>query len=855
SCARENLQRVEVPETDNSETPLIAEETSTYINVLLDDELTSLVEDQLASGVLRTKSEALNSVTAELGVESMERLFPFAGEYEPRTRREGLHRWYRVKLPEETPVTKAVKSFSAIQGIQHVEQPLPVKLQTNDPYWANNHWGLHNTSHEGIDVNCEPVWERFTSGDPSVVVAVLDGGIQLDHPDLAWNCLESGHYNYVQRNNEIVPHFHGTHVAGTIGAVSNNGVGVAGIAGGDYAKSKRGISLLSMQCFQEYGNYTKSGSFETAMKDAADKGAIISQNSWGYDVDSNQDGYIDSDEYADAKYLFENVKYYSIASAVDYFVKYAGCDNEGNQLPDSPMKGGLVVFAAGNDGIEYGAPGCLESVVAVGAITSSGSRASFSNYGDWVDICAPGTNIISTYPGSSYEYLQGTSMACPHVSGVAALIVSYFGGQGFTCEDLRKRLLEGGKEIAPSTGSKPIGPLVDAYGSFMSGEAAIPPKVEDFTLTPQGHNVKLNFDGNKAYGYLVLAAPARKTILNADLAQPSGKDLITGTIIVGDPEHYNDPQEYVLSGLTPDSDYYVAIAAFSYNRNFSDLSELKTVHTNVNQKPVIEAGQEGKFVFRNYQTVDIPFTISDPDGDPITVDFQTDGRASFTQDEEGLWHFKLACQMITGPASFKSSLVVTDEFGGKSSLSMPYNVLANVAPVLSKEFSGIILNKSGQSIEFDLDKYFSDEDGESLTYHYSGYDKAALDVELDGSKLTVRSKSNKLALSEIRVSAYDNLGAVARADIPCIIRPEGETVSLLEGQVVSDQLTIMTGTEPEKVKVRIVSVSGAVVYSTEGKYSAFDPLSIDISSLAPGIYTVIVTDASGKETKYTIVKR
>ena len=84
SCARENPGRF-VPASEQSETQVIAEETPTFINVLLDDELTSLVEDQLASGILRTKSDALNSITEELGVESMVRLFPFAGEFEPRT--------------------------------------------------------------------------------------------------------------------------------------------------------------------------------------------------------------------------------------------------------------------------------------------------------------------------------------------------------------------------------------------------------------------------------------------------------------------------------------------------------------------------------------------------------------------------------------------------------------------------------------------------------------------------------------------------------------------------------------------------------------------------------------------------
>lgn len=859
-CAKEGAPRA-ISKTEEPETQVIVEETPTYINVLLDDGLTSLVEDQLASGVLCTKSEALNSVTEELGVESMERLFPFAGEFEPRTRKEGLHRWYRVKLPKESSVTKAVKSFEGLDGVSFVEEPLPVKLETNDPYWANDLWGLNNTRYPEYDVNCQPVWEEFTVGDPKVVVAVLDGGIQLDHPDLAWNCLESGHTNYVSGVSGIVAHGHGTHVAGTIAGVSNNGIGVAGVAGGDYFRNKRGVKLLSMQGFYTYvdGNgqtKTRSGSFETAMKEAADKGAHISQNSWGYDIDANGNGKIDDNELANAQAMFTNVHRYSIAAAMDYFAKYAGCDNDGNQLPDSPMKGGLVVFAAGNDNIYYGAPANYPTCVAVGAITRSGGKASFSNYGDWVDICAPGYEISSTYPTDKYARLSGTSMACPHVSGVAALILSYFGGQGFTADDLRKRLLDGAREIGPSTGSTPIGPMVDAYASFMVGGSEVPPVVESFTLTPQGHNVKVNFDGNDAYGYLVLAAPTRKAILEASLSDPSGAGLVTGNVIVAEPEDRNKPQEFILTGLTPDTDYYVALAAYSYNRRFSELSSLQTVHTNANSIPTVSTSFAGRFVFHNYEDVDIAYEISDADGDPLTVDFQTDGRATFAQEEDGLWHFRLACKLVRAPAAFSASLVVTDDIGGKNSSKFSYSILENLAPELTAELPKILLAKKDDSATVDLDAIFSDADGEPLNYRIAGFEAEVVSAEVvDGHILKVVAAGSGIATTEVRVTAYDALGANVRADIPCIVRPEGETVSFLEGRVVSDKLTVLTGTEPAWISVRLISASGTVVFRTSGTFSAFDPLELDLKALSAGVYTLIITDKAGKETKYPIVKR
>ena len=191
-----------------------------FVKVCFSDEMIALIEDQLSSGSVETKSAPLNDALSMLDVESLERVFPDAGEFEPGHRMAGLHKWYKVKYRSGVPMTKAMDDLSAVPGVEFVQPEIPAKLMTNDTYWGDL-WGVYNPTY-GYDVNVTEVWNRYTTGNPDVVVAVIDGGIQLDHPDLAWNCLESGHQNYV-RSGGIVPHSHGTHVAGTIAAVGNNG--------------------------------------------------------------------------------------------------------------------------------------------------------------------------------------------------------------------------------------------------------------------------------------------------------------------------------------------------------------------------------------------------------------------------------------------------------------------------------------------------------------------------------------------------------------------------------------------------------------------------------------------------------
>ena len=848
SCHKEEEQKEIVPSVESGvSTP---ETPDAFVKVRFSDEMIALIEGQLSSGSVETKSAPLNDALSMLDVESLERVFPDAGEFEPGHRMAGLHKWYKVKYRSGVPMTKAMDNLSSVPGVEFVEPNLPAKLMTNDTHWSDL-WGLYNPTY-GYDVNMQEVWNRYTTGNPDVVVAVIDGGIQLDHPDLAWNCLESGHQNYV-RSGGIVPHTHGTHVAGTIAAVGNNGIGVAGIAGGDYLRGKRGVSLLSLQVFQTIGESSVSNGFEQAMVDAADKGAVISQNSWGYNFDQNNNNKVDGDELSYYKYYFEHINGSAIANAIDYFVLNAGCEPNTNgtvQRKDSPMKGGLVVFAAGNENIQYGPPANYEPCVAVGAITKSGKRASFSDFGDWVDVCAPGYNIISTYPEGKYATTSGTSMACPHVSGVAALVLSYFGGPGFTAEALRTRILDGARDIGLSEGSTPVGPLVDAMGAFMSGGGAAPEAVKDLRAEAVGHNVKLSFTATDAYGYLAAGALSESAILAMDPLQPAG-DIRTAEMQV-DLEDKGKTVSMILTGLQPNMTYYTVIFGYSYTKLYSAPSAVVSIKTNENNTPVITVvDYTGSFVFRHYETIDIAFRISDPDGDPVTVTFEDKGQATF-EEENGLWHFRLICRLVDGPFESPVTLTAKDDIGAISRYPFTYKVLANVPPVLAQDFDAIILKDVGETTQIELAPHFFDEDEEPLDFKGASQSPDIVSAEIKDGRLLVEAREN--GVGRIRVIATDSRGSEVRVDIPVVVRSADEPVTFKEGRIVTKTLTVMGSVEDTETSVRILSSTGAVVFDKTGLCSVFSPMQLDVSAMAPGIYTVYVS-YGGHTYTYTILKR
>ena len=467
----------------------------------------------------------VSEVLAQNGKFRLERLFPECGRFEARTHAEGLDTWYIASFDKTLETSDVVAQLKKCGSVESIEYSLPVVMSdaqgegspaiapmaaaasrkdlfpfneskaVQQMQWHYNNTGsiFGKTGLVGADADVWAAW-KLCAGNPDVIVAVIDQGVKYDHEDLADNMwINKGEipgngidddgngyiddvygFNFVDNKGTIVTSStlsHGTHVAGTIAAVNNNGIGVNGIAGG--SGNHDGVRIMTLQTLGASENGSSGsglGGIVRAMKYAADNGAVICQNSWGYNQKLSWNTWTRS-------------SFSALRRAIDYFVKYAGVDENGEQT--GPMKGGIVIFAAGNEAVNYQSfPAADKSVVSVASYSYTGAAAYYTNYGDWVDISAPGgdTYIDETYGGvystsvakdgsSAYEYMQGTSMACPHVSGACALAVSYYYGKekkmGLTPDMLRSALLSSARPInanlsAPYIGNMGVG-MLDTY--------------------------------------------------------------------------------------------------------------------------------------------------------------------------------------------------------------------------------------------------------------------------------------------------------------------------------------------------------------------------------------------------------
>lgn len=313
-----------------------------------------------------------------------------------------------VTLGPGVDVARALATYRADARVASADPDYVVRVDAtpNDPRFADGSlWGLHNVGQSGgtpdADIDAPEAWD-VTTGDPATIVAVIDTGVDYRHPDLAANMWvntreipgngrdDDGNgyaddvYGYDFYNNDPDPmddHGHGTHVAGTIGAVGNNGIGVVGVAWN--------VKIMALKFLGASGSGSLSDAIR-ALDYAVANGATISNNSYG------GDGY--SQAFADA---LERAR-----AAGHIFVTSAG--NAGRDIDASPT---------------YPASFTNDNVITVAATDRNDGRASFSNYGAVsVDLGAPGSGILSTYKGGGYATMSGTSMASPHVAGVVALV-------------------------------------------------------------------------------------------------------------------------------------------------------------------------------------------------------------------------------------------------------------------------------------------------------------------------------------------------------------------------------------------------------------------------------------------------
>jgi subtilisin family serine protease len=383
---------------------------------------------------------------------SAQRQHALAGRFGLRERKRLAAR--RLSVIEVPSPADAVSALATLRAQPEVEYAVPdVRMQMtatpNDPGFGSQ-WWLANTA--DTDIDAPQGWDVLHDA-PTVVVAVVDSGIDEQHEDLAanlWtnpgevrNGLDDDGNGYVDDvhgidcvdgvGDPLDDNGHGTHVAGTIAAVGNNGIGVTGVA---WRAQIMALKALDANGSGWYSDAIECIDYALVMKSRGVNVRVLN-TSWGSSV-------------------FDQTLQDAFKNAGDMGI--------------------LAVAAAGNDGLNhaknpfYPASFPLASLLAVAATTDTGALASFSDYGEDVEIAAPGVFILSTLPGDQYGYLSGTSMASPQVAGAAALIAGLEPATSVSA--LRDRLLSSADRTASLQGKVQSGRL--NLGAALRGAATVP---------------------------------------------------------------------------------------------------------------------------------------------------------------------------------------------------------------------------------------------------------------------------------------------------------------------------------------------------------------------------------------------
>ena len=374
-------------------------------------------------------------------------------------------------------------------------------LIANDPRFALNQYPLLNSAAETLDrdIDADLAW-NITTGSADVVVAVIDSGIDYTHPDLADNIWASP--GAILGPDDVTPitngwdfanddadplddHGHGTHVAGTVGAVGNNELGVAGV---NWDVSLLPIKLLDANNTGSVEDAIAAINYTTLLRTQYDVNVRVINASWG-GVGVNNEMLADAIDAAGAA----GILFVSAAGNGDAF-------GRGQDLTEAPF---------------YPASFDLQNMLTVGATDRNDLPTRFTNFGQDVDLSAPGQSVWSTdllvdSGLQVYSPRSGTSMASPHVAGVAALAWSV--APDATVNEVRQALLDGGETIAELQGQSASGKRLNAFGTLK----AVPPQAEVTTADD------VTSVGGTSYQFAVT------------LAKPSGDNLLASTVGDGD---------------------------------------------------------------------------------------------------------------------------------------------------------------------------------------------------------------------------------------------------------------------------------------------------------------------------------
>lgn len=869
-------------------------------------------EAESALKIVKTKTGVSSGMTAvdltgvDLSVYRMERVFPYAGKFEERHRSFGLHLWYDVYFDEQIPTRSAVDAYrqlpevesaGAIPEIQlcdyermpEVLEPLASLLaaQTtaeteempfNDPNLPNM-WHYHNAGEsvnhlsgalEGSDIGLFEAW-KIETGSPEVIVAVMDGGIQYDHPDLRDNMWineaelnglpgvdddNNGYiddiygYNFVTAkkiqdeygrtiytNGDVTPHDHGTHCAGTISGVNNNNTGICGIAGG--SGNKDGVRLMSCQIFHINSEGKEVGTTDPNMYVyAADMGAVISSNSWkmgGTETDFLNSG---------------------LATAIDYFRENAGKDVRGNQ--DGPMNGGLVVFSAANDNTDVEIwPSAYEPLFTVAAVGHNFKRAPYSNFGKWVDITATGGDqnygtqygILSTVTGGKYAYYQGTSMACPHVAGCAALVLSKFQGPGYLPSDLTDRLINSTKDI-DGYNKNYVGQL--GAGLIDVGKALTPPSLE----APEASVLHMidAYDDWAIVEWEVKAAPdgpmskyviswSEQPLPGVDEPVTTVENVQTKTVNVRKVAAGTVLRDTV-KGLALGKTYYFSIRAYDRWGGVSEPAPQLEKEVVENLPPMVEPQWQGTIIVDEGSVRHLSMKVSDPEQQKIYSRLaQQLPWVNIVQD--GGMNIEVA-PGYREAGSYLDTLIVSDQYGKAVRVPIVFDVqYKEVAPEMTAKFTDMTLSLGATASRLNLTNYFNDPKGRELIYEVESDNASVVVAKRQSSDLTLEPKA--VGKTTVLVRALNQAGYSVSQRFMVTVNPavvNESDLTVYPNPVVNTMTVRLPEAHQGNVVVRLYNTAGRLMLARNVTVGSSGYV-LDMAGMQAGTYVLAVEGPAG----------